>query len=584
MKGFVRNRGGVKQANGTYRGGTWTAYWDDRNADGSRWQRSKGGFTTRRAANEFLFEVLATKRQDLYVTPGRTTLGSYLVDSWLPAQQQRRPATTLLNYRRVVRNHVLSTIGDLPLQDLDGRHLDRLYADLMDHGGIDGRPLKRKTVRGVHALLRKALADATRKRLVARNVAVDADPPKIGGPGSHELAVWTPEELRQFLDAIAPDRIGAAYALAAATGMRRGEVLGLRWCDVDLDNGTVAVCQTIVAVSDEIQLSEPKTARGRRTISIDPRTTATLRSHLQRQLEEPCVMEMSIERDDFVFSTLDGGPIHPHTYSTLFNTTVAKLGLRRIRRHDLRHTYATLALRAGVDAKTVSARLGHATVAFTLDVYTKAVPQVDREAADKVADLSTAPNERVASPAVPTPPGQPVLELLVELRDVEPRVWRRLLVPGSVRLDKLHRMLQAAMGWEDCHLHSFEIDGARYGTQFDEYPEAELQEKSFTVIGAVGSSRRFAYEYDFGDDWEHDISVEATWRMPIGLKLAVCLDGANACPPEDCGGAPGYEDLLRVLADPTHADHEHMRGWVGGPFDPHEFVLPLANARLQTVR
>ena len=185
---------------------------------------------------------------------------------------------------------------------------------------------------------------------------------------------------------------------------------------------------------------------------------------------------------------------------------------------------------------------------------------------------------------MPTPPGQPVIECTIELSDVKPRVWRRLLVPGSVRLDKLHRMFQAAMGWEDCHLHSFEIGEDRYGSQFDDYPDDELQEKDFTVVSAVGTSERFTYEYDFGDSWEHEITVHRVGRMAKGLKFAVCLDGANACPPEDVGGSWGYEHLLAVLADPSHEEYEHLSRWVGRPVDPHEFDLALVNAHLQAVR
>jgi hypothetical protein len=185
---------------------------------------------------------------------------------------------------------------------------------------------------------------------------------------------------------------------------------------------------------------------------------------------------------------------------------------------------------------------------------------------------------------MPVPPGQPVLQLRVALAEVDPVVWRRLLVPGSVRLDKLHRILQAAMGWEDYHLHCFDIGGSRFGMQFDEFPEGELNEKDFTVVTAVGESTRFSYEYDFGDSWDHEVVVERVWRMPIGLKFGVCVDGAKACPPEDCGGAGGYELLLEVLADPTHDDYEHMVGWVGGVFDPTDFDVGWANARLQRVR
>jgi hypothetical protein len=185
---------------------------------------------------------------------------------------------------------------------------------------------------------------------------------------------------------------------------------------------------------------------------------------------------------------------------------------------------------------------------------------------------------------MPTPPGQPVVECTIELSRVEPRVWRQLLVPASVRLDKLHRMFQAAMGWEDCHLHSFEIGGERYGMQFDDYPEGELDEKDFTVVTAVGTNESFTYEYDFGDSWEHEITVHRVWRMAKGLKFAVCLDGAGACPPEDVGGSWGYEHLLAVLADTSHEEHEHLRGWVGRPVDPAEFDLAFVNVRLQAVR
>lgn len=185
---------------------------------------------------------------------------------------------------------------------------------------------------------------------------------------------------------------------------------------------------------------------------------------------------------------------------------------------------------------------------------------------------------------MPVPPGQPVLQLRIMLEDVHPPVWRRLLVPGSVRLDKLHRMFQASMGWEDRHLHSFQVGDVLFGSQFDDYPDDELDEKSVTVASAVGEQRRFGYEYDFGDSWRHEVVVEAAWRMPVGLKFAVCVDGQNACPPEDAGGPPGYADLLEVLADPGHEDHDHFRSWVGGPFDSAEFDLGLVNARLQKVR
>lgn len=245
MKGFVRNRGGAKQPNGSYKGGTWTAYWEDeKSTDGRRHQGSKGGFPTKRAAQDYLTGVLGTKQTGSYVAPGKLTFGRYLTESWLPIQRQRLRESAFDDYRRRIENHVLPTLGAISLQDLDAARLDRLYADLLNHGGPGGRRLAPKTVRNVHGVIRKSLADATRKRLVTRNVAIDADPPKVPGPGEREMATWTPEELRSFLLAISRHRHAAAYLLAASTGMRRGEVLGVRWCDLDLDGGTVSVCQT----------------------------------------------------------------------------------------------------------------------------------------------------------------------------------------------------------------------------------------------------------------------------------------------------------------------------------------------------
>jgi integrase len=191
-----------------------------------------------------------------------------------------------------------------------------------------------KSVRNVHIVIRKALADATRKRLVNRNVAIDADPPKVPGPGEREMATWTPQELKIFLRALADHPFGAAYVLAASTGMRRGEVLGLRWSDVDLDRATVAICQTIVNVAYKVTVSEPKTARGRRTISLDRSTVAILRAHRTQQATEKDAAGAGYGDLDLVFARPDGQPVHPDFFSQTFNRTVTRLGLRRVRLHD----------------------------------------------------------------------------------------------------------------------------------------------------------------------------------------------------------------------------------------------------------
>jgi hypothetical protein len=182
------------------------------------------------------------------------------------------------------------------------------------------------------------------------------------------------------------------------------------------------------------------------------------------------------------------------------------------------------------------------------------------------------------------PSAQSVFEVHITLDGVVPAVWRRLLVPANVKLSKLHEMLQATMGWTGSHLHRFDVAGISYGPNFDDHPEDQIDEAQVTVLRAIGEHARFLYEYDFGDGWEHEIVVEAAIRTTRVLKYAVCLAGENACPPEDCGGPGGYADLLKILRDPSHEEHDFLAEWVGGSFDPTFFDLIRVNTELQHVR
>ena len=185
---------------------------------------------------------------------------------------------------------------------------------------------------------------------------------------------------------------------------------------------------------------------------------------------------------------------------------------------------------------------------------------------------------------MPKPPPPVTLQLRIELDEVAPAVWRRIIVPTSVRLDRLASMLIAAMGWTNSHLHCFEIGAERYGMHFDEYPEGEIDERSITVLHALRGVESFEFDYDFGDGWVHNVTVEAVIEGTFGLKHAVCVDGASACPPEDCGGPHGFEYFLEVLADPTHEEHEDYVNRSGGAtFDRSAFDLVATNAALQKI-
>ncbi len=186
--------------------------------------------------------------------------------------------------------------------------------------------------------------------------------------------------------------------------------------------------------------------------------------------------------------------------------------------------------------------------------------------------------------AVHTAPG--IYQLRIELLDVEPAIWRRFLVPAAIKLPKLHVVLLWTMGWGGGHLHEFVIGHNHYGVpdpDFDTPPLVQREDR-VTLATALGTRKYFTYLYDFGDGWEHRVTVEKILPPDSGLKSPICLDGANACPPEDVGGPPGYADFLQAINDPAHEEHDTMLKWCGGSFDPSDFRLDDINATLGQIK
>ena len=173
-----------------------------------------------------------------------------------------------------------------------------------------------------------------------------------------------------------------------------------------------------------------------------------------------------------------------------------------------------------------------------------------------------------------------IFQLKVSLTEVTPPVWRRVLVPGGFTLDRVHRAIQHAMGWHDCHLHSFEIDGRTYGEPDPDEELTPYDELDVRLDAVAGPGSRFGYVYDFGDWWEHEVVVERVRPAEPGERLPHCLDGAGACPPEEAGGAIGYAQFLAALADPSHPRHELMREWAP-TFDPDRFAADRVSTLLR---
>jgi integrase len=239
----------------------------------------------------------------------------------------------------------------------------------------------------VHTCLHKALKDAVRCGRIARNPLDAADPPRKKGDGAKEMQTWSAEQLKAFLESVKEDRLHALWHVIAFTGMRRGEALGLRWSDVDLENGRLSVRRALIPTNREVVVSEPKTAKGRRVIALDPATVEVLKSQAARQLDEQDEWEGLWTDSGLVFTAEDGSALDPESISRWWRLAVKTSMLPKIRLHDLRHTHATLALQAGIHPKVVSERLGHATVSITLDTYSHAIPAMQEEAAALIAGL-----------------------------------------------------------------------------------------------------------------------------------------------------------------------------------------------------
>ncbi|HJR45296.1 MAG TPA: tyrosine-type recombinase/integrase [Actinomycetota bacterium] len=307
-----------------------------------------------------------------------TTLAEFLRAEWLPAIRSTVRPATYFNYVSHVESHVVPRLGDLALTELDGRTINRFYSQLLSEGRRDRQGgLAASTVRRLHAALHKALKDAVRWGYLSTNPVDAADPPKLRVEGPREMTTWSPEQLRAFLEFARGDRFYPLWFVLATTGMRRGEALGLRWCDVDLRAGHLAVRQNLVEAGRALRVSSPKTARGRRVVAIDRRTCEVLEEH------RACSPDA--DASDLVFGCFFDRAVSPTLVTKRFRDLAQEAGLPRIRLHDLRHTHATLALEAGVHPKIVSERLGHSTVSLTLDVYSHAVPHMQRDAADAIA-------------------------------------------------------------------------------------------------------------------------------------------------------------------------------------------------------
>jgi len=375
----------------------WTLEYG-KDSNGRRLQASTSGFATKAAAQTALRQAV-----DLYgsgVELTHQTVQEYL-STWLAAKHALKPKT-IASYSDLTALYIIPHIGSIRLLDLRAHHLDTMYIAIQV--GRRGRVLSPSTIRRVHAVLRSALNSAVRRRLIPYNAAEYIE---LAPENPRRPKPWTAEQARKFLEINSQDRLAALYELMLLTGMRRGEAIGLRWEDVDLDGRCLFIVQQITEVRGRSVVGKPKTKRGTRVVPIDVTTAATLRRHQAGQQVERLAWGSAWNEQDLVFTRENGLPLRPEYATRHFQALTQRADLPAIRLHDLRHTNASLALEAGVALKVVSDRLGHSQTAITADLYTHVNITVARAAADQIASTlrstsETLPDASLTHPAIST--------------------------------------------------------------------------------------------------------------------------------------------------------------------------------------
>lgn len=371
MQGSIQKRVGK-------RGVTWTALVDlPRDPVTGKRRQKRISAKTKKEAERLLNQAINELQNGSYIEPSTATLAEYL-DRWLEAAAPTVKPNTIDRYRRIAERKINPVLGSIPLSKLSPLAIQDFYAGLLAGG------LSPSTVALHHAILHRALDQAVKWRLIPHNPANAVDTPR---PNPPEMQTWTAEEARAFLNATAGDKHAALYVLALHTGMRLGEMIGLRWGDIDFERGTLAVRRTVTHGNAGLTIGTPKTAAGKRSIALPAPCLAALRSHRAAQAARRLQLGPAWQDGDYVFDRGDGTFLHPNVVGKAFQRHVERAGLPRIRFHDLRHTAATLMLANGEHPKIVQERLGHSDISMTLNRYSHVSMDMQRDAADRLAAL-----------------------------------------------------------------------------------------------------------------------------------------------------------------------------------------------------
>ena len=375
MNGYVAQR----------RGRFYAVIYEGRDPVSGREVRRWHPAGTDRVEAERLAAKLAVKEQGRADAVRSLTFGAYLTQQWLPMKKLQLATSTFCGYQRNVQLHVLPTLGRVPIRRLRYQQIEAVYDSLLHPA--EGRGLAAKSVYAVHLIIRGSLDDAVRRGLVSRNVADIARAPKQRAVQRIEGVSLTEEELRLLLRTAAGHRFFPILWLDAMTGMRRSEVLALKWPDIDFRKRRLALNRGLIAVGYELHHTRGKTKTSRRSIDLDDTTISVLEGWRAFQAAEFAAVGID-NVEQWVFTDGDGEPIHPHALYEAFRRIMRRSGVPTVRFHDLRHTHGSLLIKEGVPVKVVSERLGHANIAFTMQTYQHLLPGMQADAARTVERLT----------------------------------------------------------------------------------------------------------------------------------------------------------------------------------------------------
>lgn len=356
-------------------------------ATGKRRRIVRGFKGNKRDAEKEMIRLINELETGTYVEPSKLTLGAWL-KQWLNEHAAPKLAeTTRYRYEELIRCHISPQLGQIPLGEVKPIHLQNFYNSLLKVGRVDGKEggLSPTTVRQIHAILHRALKVAMKLQLIRQNPADLVEAPQ---PAKAEPIGLDEEQVTRLLKAAYNTPHYVPLLLALATGMRRGEIYGLRWQDIDFSSGLIYVRQTVAYTPAKgIFFKTPKTHRSRRPIAIPPEIVEILHQHKVEQNKRRLQAGPLYHDLDLVFDRGDGQPHYPGTLSHWFSEFVEALGLPRITLHKLRHTHASILLKKGVNIKVIQERLGHASISTTMNMYSYLLPGLQEEAAAKIEEV-----------------------------------------------------------------------------------------------------------------------------------------------------------------------------------------------------